>query len=142
MKITYPDNPAYTLSDDPTGTQLNQVKNLLDQSYWAKGRSIDVIEDSIRGSVVFNMFHHELQIGFARVITDSITFGYICDVIIDPFHRRKGLGKWMIKAILEHERVRDCLKLLLKTRDAHELYKSVGFRVAIQPEGIMERNHA
>lgn len=141
MRTHFPADPAYTFSDNPNETQLARIKTLLDQSYWASGRPIEVIERSIQNSIIFNIFHNSVQIGFARVITDSITFGYVCDVIIDPDHRAKGLGKWLVGLIVDHERVRDCQKLMLKTRDAHELYRTVGFHLAIQPESIMERNH-
>lgn len=142
MLITHPNYPQITYSDDPHETQPARVKQLLDASYWAKGRSIEVIERSIQNSLVFNIFDGDDQIGFARVVTDSCTFGYLCDVIIDPEHRDKGLGTWLVEQILDHPAVRDCGKLMLKTRDAHGLYEKFGFKLAIQPESIMEKNHA
>jgi GNAT superfamily N-acetyltransferase len=46
------------------------------------------------------------QIGFARVITDKTTFGYLADVFIDETHRGQGLSKWMIEIILSHPNCR------------------------------------
>lgn len=139
MNLHFPSEPAFTLNDDPNLTQIDRVKQLLDQSYWAPGRDETVIQHSIEHSVVFNIFYLGTQIGFARVVTDECTFGYFCDVIIDPQHRSKGLGRWLVDEMVKHERVKDCVKLMLKTKDAHFLYLPVGFQAAVQPEEIMER---
>jgi len=41
------------------------------------------------------------QIGIARLITDHVTFAYLCDVYIDPTHRSLGLGQWLIGCVRE-----------------------------------------
>ena len=51
--------------------------------------------------VVF--FGNDQQVGFARVITDNATFGYLADVFIVEPHRRKGLSKWLMQTILDNE---------------------------------------
>ena len=40
-------------------------------------------------------------IGFARVITDSVTFAYLTDVYILPEWQGSGLGKWLVDCVQE-----------------------------------------
>ena len=67
-----------------------------------------------------------MQIGFARLVTDSATFAWLCDVIVDPGHRGKGLGKWLVECATSHPDIATTTKLL-RTRDAHGLYEKYGF---------------
>lgn len=39
------------------------------------------------------------MIGFARLITDYVTFAYLTDVYVLPSHQRKGLAKWMMECL-------------------------------------------
>jgi len=41
------------------------------------------------------------MIGFARIVTDYVTFGYLTDVYVLEEHQRKGLGKWMMECLSE-----------------------------------------
>jgi GNAT superfamily N-acetyltransferase len=119
-------NDEYVLTDDPTRIDLDIVCFLLGSSYWAANRSRQVVEKSVAQSFCFSLFHRENQIGFARVITDRATFSYLCDVIVHPDHRGKGVGKWMIRCILEHPEIGET-KIALFTKDAQPLYERFGF---------------
>lgn len=39
------------------------------------------------------------MIGFARVITDYVTFAYLTDVYVLPEWQGSGLGKWLIECV-------------------------------------------
>jgi len=119
-------NGDYTLTDDKNRLDLDAVCALLAMSYWAKDRPRDVIAKSIEHSVCFALFHRDRQVGFARAVTDRATFAWICDVIIHPDHRSKGLGKWSVNCLLEHPDLQT-LSHLLRTEDAHGLYERFGF---------------
>ena len=41
------------------------------------------------------------QIGFARLITDEVSFAYLTDVYVLPSHQGKGLGKWILQCVNE-----------------------------------------
>ena len=41
------------------------------------------------------------QIGFARVITDTVTFAYLTDVYVLPEWQGSGLGKWLVDCVQE-----------------------------------------
>ena len=74
----------------------------------------------------YGIYNKNIQVGFARVITDYATTYYICDVIIDESHRGKGLGKKLIHTITEDEQLKPLFGILA-TRDAHGLYEQYGF---------------
>lgn len=107
-----------------------EVRKLLSQSYWAKDRTIEVIEKSIEQSLCFAIFDVETDTmaAFARVITDYATMYYLCDVIVDEKYRGNGLGKMLVDWITYKE---DKLKGqygVLLTSDAQGLYSQFGFR--------------
>ena len=66
------------------------------------------------------------QVGIARVVTDKVTFSWLCDVFVDPGHRKLGLGKRMITHLLADPRLVKT-KMYLATKDAHGLYERFGF---------------
>jgi GNAT superfamily N-acetyltransferase len=107
------------------------------ESYWSKNIPYDVLLKSIEGSVCFGVYDGEKQIGFARVITDGATFGYLADVFIIHAYRGIGLSKWLMKCILEHPGLQGFRRWMLATKDAHGLYKQFGFEPLKNPERIM-----
>ena len=129
----------FEISTDKKRLNIAMIhKFLANESYWAKGIPVDVVNKSIKNSFCFGVYKRNKQVGFARVITDFATTAYVGDVfILEPF-RGKGLGKLLIKTIVEHPKL-DGLRLwFLGTKDAHDLYQQYGFKkVADTP--IMER---
>ncbi len=94
-------------------------------SYWAQGRSLETVQLSIEHSLCFGVYEAERQIGFARVVTDTATFAWLCDVFIVEEYRGRGLGKWLIETIAAQPLLQPLL-FLLATRDAHGLYQRYG----------------
>ena len=119
----------YLLSDDKRWLDLDAVCRLLNETYWAAGRPRSMIETGIEHSVCLGLFHASAQVGFCRAVTDFATFTWLCDVIIDPAHRGKGLGKWMVECLIEHPQLQTRSQVLA-TRDAHSLYERWGFERA------------
>jgi GNAT superfamily N-acetyltransferase len=120
-------NGGYLLSDDQQRLDLDSVCRLLSDTYWAAGRPREIMARAIENSVCVGLYHSGEQVGFARGVTDGVTFTWICDVIIDAAHRGHGLGKWMVQTLLEHPRVQTRAQVLA-TRDAHGLYERYGFQ--------------
>lgn len=109
------------------------------QSYWAECIPYTVLKKSIANSFAFGLFHFNKQIGFARVITDFATFGYLADVFVLPAYRGQGLSKWMMEVIMAHPELQGFRRWGLATRDAHDLYKKFGFTALSKPERMMEK---
>ena len=116
----------FTFSDDQRRIDLCAVCTLLHGTYWAEKRPNESIERSIRNSLCFGLYDRDAQIGFARVVTDRTTVGYLCDVVLAAGYQRRGLGQWMIACILEHPDLRAC-RIDLFTRDAQAFYQQFGF---------------
>ena len=136
MRASY---EGYELSDDATRLGLDRVCELLGDTYWACARSRERIELSLRHSLCFGVFHGGRQVGLARVLTDHGASSYLCDVVIDPEHRSRGLGGWLMRSILEHPAVART-RMLLVTRDAQRFYRGLGFET--HPFECMVRTEA
>ncbi len=72
--------------------------------------------------------------GFARAVTDGVTFAWIADVFVLGSHRRRGLGRRLIEAVLDHPEIRGSRDVLLATADAHGLDARYGFAPLAQPD--------
>src|SRR5262245_12141742 len=92
----------YTVSTDPVRLGVAAVHAFLSRSYWSPGVPTEVVARAVRGSLCFGLYHRERQVGFARVITDGATFAYLCDVYVLEEHRGRGLGSWLIEAVVSH----------------------------------------
>ena len=106
---------------------IDLIHSFLSRSYWAEGISKEIVRRSIEGALCFGVFEKEKQIGFARMITDRATFAYLADVFIIEEYRGRGLSKWLMEVILSHPDLQGLRRMMLATRDAHELYKKFGF---------------
>ncbi len=118
----------YRISEDKSEMNIDDIMRLLSETYWAAHRTRGTVVSSVENSLCFAVYTEgsDVMAGFARVITDYATTYYLCDVVIDPAQRSKGLGKALIAYITAHEKLRGLMGLLL-TRDAHGLYEKSGF---------------
>jgi GNAT superfamily N-acetyltransferase len=132
---------TYEISNDPARLDRDVVHRFLsEESYWAKGRSREVVDRSIDHSIPFGVYAEGgAQVGFARVVTDRCTFAWIADVFVLPEHRGQGLGKRLVAAILEHPELQVMGRWLLGTADAHGLYSRYGFEPLERTERFLAR---
>jgi len=130
---------GFSISADKSLLNLNYTYEFLtQQSYWAKNLPFDKFQTSIENSTCFGVYHHQKQIGFARVISDNSTFAYLADVFIDTNYRKQSLSKWLLQSILKHPNYTGLRRWLLATADAHGLYQQFGFESLNQPERFMQ----
>jgi GNAT superfamily N-acetyltransferase len=115
------------------------VHRFLSSSYWAQGRSREVVDRTICNSLCFGAYQDHRQIGFGRVISDRAVFGYLADVFVLPDYRGRGVGKAIVQAAVEHPELQGLRLFLLRTRDAHGLYRLFGFGPVPAPEELMAR---
>jgi GNAT superfamily N-acetyltransferase len=134
-------SPPYSISTDRTRLDAALVhRYLTSDSYWARGVALEVVQRAISNSLCFGLYQREQQIGFARVVTDAATFGYLADVFIVPAHRGLGLGKQLIAAVMAHPDLQGLRRFMLATRDAQGLYRRFGFTAPKNPQLLMERH--
>jgi GNAT superfamily N-acetyltransferase len=101
-------------------------KYLSEESYWARGLSRAVFDKALQHSLCFGGYLDDIQVAFARVITDRATFANLKDVLVFPEYRGRGYGIAIVQAVVTHP---DLLKVAftLGTNDAHGLYERFGF---------------
>ena len=128
----------YVITTERARLDVAVIHGYLARSYWSKGVSREIVERSIAGSLCFGLFHHDQQVGFARVITDYATTGYLADVFVLEAHRGRGLGVWLIETVMRHPALQGFRVWRLGTRDAHGLYEKFGWRPLAHPERLME----
>lgn len=130
--------PEYTISTDPSRLDVDMVHRFLSEdSYWAKGRSRAVMDRAIENSYPFGVYAGHEQVGFARVVTDTITFAWLADVFVLPEHRGSGAGKLLVETVLGDPRFAGMKRWFLGTADAHELYRQFGFEEVVNPGRFM-----
>ena len=129
------------ISTDPNRLDLDVIHRFLsEQSYWARGRSIEVTRRAIDHSLCFGAYLGDQQVGFARVVTDRATHAWLADVFILDEYRGRGYGKALIRAVVEHPDLQGLRRWLLATKDAHGLYAQYGFE-SVPPDRFMERRN-
>lgn len=129
---------GYFLSEDKSLLQHTVIHEFLSkQSYWAKNIPMQVVEKSILGADCVGVYHEGNQVGFARLITDYATFGYLADVFVLPAHRGKGLSKAIVAHFISKEYVSGLRNIMLGTQDAHTLYEQFGFTIVKDPKRYM-----
>jgi N-acetylglutamate synthase-like GNAT family acetyltransferase len=130
---------TYTIDTDPARIDLDLVHGFLTEAYWSKGIPRETVRRSIKNSLVFGVYQGTRQVGFARVVTDRATFAYVGDVFILPEKRGQGLAKWLMEVVIGHAELQGLRRWVLLTRDAHGLYRQVGFTELADPARYMEK---
>lgn len=127
------------LDDNKARLQVARIHAWLAASYWSPGIERSLVERAIAGSHCLGAYRGEEQVGYARMITDHATFGWLADVWIEEDLRGQGLGRRMVRWFVEHPDLAGVRRLALVTADAHGVYEEVGFTPLIRPERYMER---
>ncbi|MBL0330253.1 MAG: GNAT family N-acetyltransferase [Bacteroidetes bacterium] len=139
MKIETYLKGNYEISTDKSKLDIAVIHGFLSTSYWAEEIPVEIVQKAIENSLCFGVYDGERQIGFARVITDYATFGYLADVFIIESARGNGLSKWLMECILMHPQLQGLRNFCLMTQDAHTLYARYGFKNIPKPENFMAK---
>lgn len=130
----------FKVSTNKEYLDVSLIHSFLTTSYWAKGRSKELVQKSIDNSFCFGVYNeNDEQVGFSRVITDFVTFAYISDLFILEEYRGQGLSKLLVENIMNHEKLQNIKRIMLATEDAHGLYKQYGFDALSDPSLFMEK---
>lgn len=136
-----PTRTEYFVSTDWEKLDLPLIHHCLSEdSYWANGRSFEDVTTSFRNSLSFGIYNRQGEMaGFCRVITDYISFAYLADVYVMPQHRLQGIGRQLLEKVLAHGALQHIHRWMLGTRDAHDLYRKLGFEKLSEPDIFMEQ---
>jgi len=120
---------GYEISTDDARLDRDLIlAYLAGESYWARGRTREVMDRAIGHSLNFGLYAADgAQAGYARVVSDRTTFAWLCDVFVLEAHRGRGLGRQLVGTVIEHPELTTIRQWHLATADAHGLYERVGF---------------
>lgn len=131
-------NDGLLLSDDESLLDLVKIHQWLSiESYWANGREFDVVEKAFAHSYSIGVYEGSSQVAVARIVSDTATFAWLCDVFVDSNFRGRGIGTWLANASVEWAEKNGIKRIILATRDAHEVYSRAGFELFKSPERWM-----
>ncbi|MCH1882552.1 GNAT family N-acetyltransferase [Agrococcus sp. ARC_14] len=141
LDIRAPLHDGFVVDTDPDRLDLERVHAWLStDAYWAMGRPMDVLRRAVAASVNFGVYAADgAQVGYARLVTDGATFGWLCDVYVDRDARGLGVGSALAQTIVDAVAPLRMKRLLLTTADAHGIYAACGFVVHPNPEQVMVR---
>ena len=128
------------VTTDPGRQDVDAIHAFLTHAYWCEGIPRETVERAVKHSLCFGLFDDAAQVGLARVVTDSATFAYLCDVYVLESHRGHGLGKWLVECVMAHPQLQGLRRFNLATRDAHQLYARFGFQPLREPATQLERH--
>jgi GNAT superfamily N-acetyltransferase len=119
---------GYELDDDPRRIDRVAVHQYLSgESYWAAGRACEVQDALIESAFrVVGLYHDGRQVGFSRAVSDGHVQSYLADVYVLSEHRGRGLGVELVRFSVDEGPLAGA-KWILHTRDAHGLYRKLGF---------------
>jgi N-acetyltransferase len=125
MRVT---TGSYQLDDDPARIDVNAATAFLTTSaYWGRWRSADDVKEQIAAAwrVVGAYDGAGQMVGFARAFGDGAS-AYLADVYVLPAHRGAGLGKAIVRLMVDQGPGAGW-RWMLHTADAHGLYRQYGF---------------
>ena len=123
----------YEIDDDPGRVDADAAAAFLTtQAYWGRWRGAGDIKGQIATAwrLVGAYDQSGAMVGFARAFSDGGA-AYLADVYVLPGHRGAGLGKAVVRMMIEDGPGAGC-RWMLHTSDAHGLYRQFGFA---QPNG-------
>ena len=130
---------GFVISTDPDLLDANAVFEFLAQARWWNNLTHESLDRALQNSMCFSLLEADKQIGLARVITDCVTYAYLCDVFITEDRRGQGLGSWLIRCVLDHPELKNIKRVALITHDVQDFYLRLDFLFLTCPECYMER---
>ncbi|MBU3077026.1 GNAT family N-acetyltransferase [Sphingomonas quercus] len=128
------------LSGDPADIDLDVVHGYLTRSYWSPGISRELVARAAANSLCVSALDETGQIGFARVITDRATFAWLADVFVLERARGLGIGRAMVRWLMEHPELQNLRRWMLATWDAHGVYEALGWKPVDRPDRLLQRH--
>ncbi len=133
-------NKTLEFSTDASRLDFETIYEVLRNIYWAKGLGRERLKRAIANSINVGAYEGGQLVGYARIVTDSATYAYLCDVFVLESHRGQGISKEMMNFIMKLHELHGIKRFALVTKDAQELYRRYGFENMLTPEMYMEIN--
>ncbi|KAH7028020.1 uncharacterized protein B0I36DRAFT_247245 [Microdochium trichocladiopsis] len=116
-------NREYLVSTDLALIQTDKVNQAFasDLMWWAQGLPRETMGKALGNSLCFGLYE---VIGFARLITDGVTFAWLTDVYVREEYQGRGLARFMMEAI--HDTISEwkyLRRFMLLASDSMDLYR-------------------
>ncbi len=125
--------PAGTWLEPELGPpDVESAVNLLENQYWTRGAPRTALAKAQLGASAWLGARDDggRLIATARANSDGARHAYLADVAVAPDYRGRGLGRAVVRLLLDHPAVRGAASVRLATADAQPFYQRFGF----QPE--------
>lgn len=138
---SYANKPAIAIATSVSAANQEVVYNYLRcQSHWAKGLPYDIFVRSLANSLCFSAcLAGDVQIGFARVISDYSSLAYLADVFVLPPYRGIGVCSLLMQAVFSQPCLAAVEQFLLVSSYAQDFYSRYGFSRLRDLENFWER---
>ena len=119
----------YELDDDPQRLDRDAIWAFLSEhAYWGRERGRADVERQLDSAwrVVGAYGAAGRMAGFARAVSDGVSYAYLADVYVVAGARGEGLGTALVATMIDRGPGAG-FRWCLHTRDAHGLYARFGF---------------
>lgn len=140
---------AYICSTDPTKVQLEALNDAFhsDQCSWAKRLKVDVLDKMVKNSLCLGLYFQDgtkdgQMVGFTRLVTDYVTYGYVTDVYVLKDHQGGRLAEWVTSNLFEIlEGWDDLRKVVLFAAKPHlvKLYSNSLKMQDVREPGVLDK---
>lgn len=129
---------GFVISTDPARIDRALTWQFIRTTYWGEKLTEERFLRSLDHALVFGLYGPDgEQVGFGRAVTDYARFAWLSDVFVVPELRGRGLGRWLAETIVGYPPIADVDRWVLATRDAHEVYRPLGFSPLPEPARYM-----
>ncbi|MGA1872785.1 MAG: GNAT family N-acetyltransferase [Thermoplasmatota archaeon] len=101
--------------------------------WWKDSYDPEGVLPLLKGSFDFVIAYHSIEnraVGMGRLVSDGVSDGYIQDLVVLPDLRGKGIGRGMVRELLDFGRSRGLVWIgLIAEEGSRKFYEAVGFRV-------------
>ena len=121
---------------------LFKLRRLLSKhAFWANNRSYKQLRKMLRGSnVIVTIWRGKRLVGFGRANSDGIYRAVLWDVVVAGDLRGEGLGRRVLKALIESKELRNVERVYLMTTKSFGFYLQSGFDLADSQRLMIKTN--
>lgn len=114
-----------------TPADAEELTRLYRDYEWWEGRAVDDVRGALAETeVALGIEEDDELVAAARVLTDYTYYANVFDVVVAAGRRGEGLGRELLRAVVDHPDLRSVAGLsLLCRRGLVPFYESVGFEL-------------